>query len=133
MYSIHVSDLLGKTAFVFDANQDQRVFTFFYDADVIAAGNLFFDYTITLKAQMGVLNTVEAQSSFTLTLRNPCVDPLFVKIDKVLLPSDLTYALWEGDPGTGVQFSHDPYLVSTTPLVGHSLCGEVDYAVLFDG
>ena len=32
-----------------------------------------------------------------------------------------------------MQFSHDPFLVTTTPSVGHSLCGEVDYAVRFDG
>ena len=51
--------------------------------------------------------------SFTLTLKNPCVAPAIVQINKVALPTGLEYALWDGLPTLGIMFEHDPFTVTT--------------------
>ena len=76
VYMLEVSDPFVNAAINFDANTGE--FTFFYNSDVSLAGLVSQDYTITLKGVLGSLNTLEAQTSFTLTLKNPCVDPSFV-------------------------------------------------------
>ena len=86
-----------------------------------------------MKAILGTAGTLETTQTFLLTLKNPCIDPAFVQIDKVALPAGLTYDLYDFDDTQGFTFSHDPFVVTTTPLVGHSLCGDVHYHVWFEG
>ena len=76
VYSLEVSDPLVNAAISFDANTGE--FVFFNDADVSLAGLDSIDHVITLKGVLGTQNTIETQTSFTLTLKNPCIDPTFV-------------------------------------------------------
>ena len=78
------------------------------------------------------LNTLQTTSSFVLTLKNPCIDPTFVKIEKVALPKDIKYTIYDYNDAQGYTFMHESFIVATQPLVGHSLCGELDYAVFFE-
>ena len=81
---------------------------------------------------IGSHNTLQASTSFVLTLRNPCIDSNFVTIDKVDLPTNLQYVLYDFDDTLGYTFTHAPFKVTTRPLVGHSLCGNVYYHVFFE-
>lgn len=50
------------------------------------------------------------------------------------LPSGLQYALWDYDAHPlGFTFTHDTFLVSTTPLIAHTLCGDLAYRAYFEG
>ena len=82
---------------VFDANQDVRTFTYSLLDKIELVGPLEMDYTVTVKGVVGSVpaTALEATSSYTFTLKNPCVDPAFVTIDKVPLPAGLSYALWD--------------------------------------
>ena len=66
-------------------------------------------------------------------MKNPCVDPAFVTIDKVALPTGLEYDLYDFDESSGFTFVHDPFVGTTMPLVSHTLCGDVDFNVWFEG
>ena len=66
-------------------------------------------------------------------MKNPCVDPAFITIDKVALPTGLEYDLYDFDESSGFTFIHDPFVVTTMPLVSHTLCGDVHYNVWFEG
>ena len=110
-----------------------REFNFFNDNDLSVAGPTQTTYTVTVKAILGTEAILEATSSFQLTLMNPCIDPAFVTIDKVPLPLGLEYDLYAFDLSLGFTFQHDPFTVTTYPLLGHSLCGDVHYNVWFEG
>ena len=43
----------------------------------------------------------------------------------------MTYTLWDFNPA-GYKFTHDPFTVTTQPIV-HSLCGDVHYRTYFEG
>ena len=100
--------------------------------DLTLAGASSVDYLVTLKAKVGTSNTIEKQSTFTLTLKNPCVDPDFVSINKLPLPIGMQYELYDDEPNAGYQFTHDPFTIKTLPF-SHSLCGPIDHLVLFMG
>ena len=68
------------------------------------AGPTQTTYTVTVKAILGTEATLEATSSFQLTLKNPCIDPAFVAIDKVPLPAGLEYNLYSFDFSLGFTF-----------------------------
>ena len=88
VYSVTVSNPTASTAFTF--KPDSRKFTFHKDSDIIGGDVSQRDYTVTLWASIGTGSLpIEKRSSFTLTLRNPCVDPAFVTIEKVALPVGL--------------------------------------------
>ena len=111
-----------------------RTFTFFNDDNVSIAGAVGQDYTITVTGEIGTITAMTASETFTLTLKNPCIDRNFVKIDKVNLPSGLQYALWDYDAHPlGFTFNHLPFTVSTIPLVGHTMCGDLAYRAYFEG
>ena len=65
---------------------------------------------------------------FTLTLKNPCIDPTFVTIETSVLLNQF-YELHEHDP-IGFQFTHDPYTIQTVPIT-HGLCGDLTYTSTF--
>lgn len=58
------------------------------------AGVTSTDYTVTVTADAGIITFQQAQAAFTLTIKNPCVDPTYVQINKQVLPSGLEYSLW---------------------------------------
>ena len=80
----------------FDADSNVRTFTFHNQVDLTLAGDLTKEYLVTVKAQTGaVISTALTTSSpFTLTLKNPCIDPSFVNIQPSVLPFGMEYALY---------------------------------------
>ena len=63
-----------------------------------------------------------------MVVKNPCIDPAFVSIEKKPLPSDVSYTLLEGNRA----FIHSPFeLVTTTD--SQALCGSITYTATFDG
>ena len=100
VYSIEVSDPIVLTAMSF--LPETRVFTFFKDSDLEGASDSQVEYTVTLKAVMGSgAVPIEASTSFTLTLKNPCIDSAHTSIKTVPLPVGLSYQLWDYGPGLG--------------------------------
>ena len=71
---------------------------------------------MTLIARTGTMNVLEESASFTLTLKNPCVDPNFVTIEKAALPTGLEYTLYDFDSEQGYTFTHDPFQIVTEPI-----------------
>ena len=70
-------------------------------------------YTVIVKAVLGTVATLEATSSFQLTVMNPCINPAYVSIDKVPLPAGLEYDLYAFDSSLGFTFVHDEFIVTT--------------------
>ncbi len=58
----------------------------------------------TIKATIGTLNEISDQRTFSLTLKNPCIEQSLVSIEKTALPKDLEYALWSYSETQGYQF-----------------------------
>ena len=87
VYSFSVVPADGQLAINFDSTPTVRTFTFFNDNNVALAGPTATTYSITVTAVLGTAATLTETTTFSLTLKNPCIDPLFVKIDKVALPS----------------------------------------------
>ena len=61
-------------------------------------------------------------------MKNPCIDPNYVTIEKAVLLNQV-YELYEYDP-IGYQFTHDPFTVVTKPI-SHTLCGDLVYTSTF--
>ena len=100
------------------------------------AGDPYLDYSISLTGTISdpsvklpnANQTVTTE--FTLRIKNPCLDPDFVKI----VPNDLfymTYTLGSFAPN-GMEFEHNRFTVETYP-VQHDLCGEITYEAFFNG
>ena len=133
VYSFTVTASEGQFAISFNSDQTLRLFSFFNDDRIGVAGPTQTVYTVTVKAVLGTATILEATSSFQLTVKNPCIDPAFVSIDQAALPAGLEYDLYGFDDSLGFTFVHDPFSVSTSPLIGHTLCGDVLYNVWFEG
>ena len=71
--------------------------------------------------------------TFNLVIKNPCIDPDYVKILPVALPTGTEYILHDFEPTAKFEFTHSPFTVDTKPLVGHSLCGPLSYEATFRG
>ena len=67
-------------------------------------------------------------STFDVIFKNPCIDPEFVSISKVALPTGLAYALASTPNEGGYSFVHSPFELS----VSHSLCGSIAYSATFN-
>ena len=88
------------------------------------------DYTVTVSAEIGITEKQTNSASFTLTLKNPCIDTNFVTMSPFDFGiADQRYELYEHDP-TGFQFSHNPFIISTLPI-DHTLCGDITYTSTF--
>ena len=84
---------------------------------------------MVVKGLIGSLKTLSATASFVLTLKNPCIDSKFVSITPVpLFFGPHSYTLFSGSMASPIEVvSHSSYAVTTTPLVGHTLCGPITY------
>ena len=100
------------------------------------AGDLYIDYKITLTGYISNPTSApanadqSASTTFILRVKNPCLDPKYVKI----VPNDLfymTYTLGSFAP-SGMEFEHNRFTVETYP-VQHDLCGEITYEAFFNG
>ena len=128
VYSLEVSDKSARLAFKFDANPSKRIFTFHNEHDLQITGSHSKQYTVTIIARTGTLEVLEESTSFHLTLRNPCIDPEFVTIEKSALPAGLEYTLYDFESEAGYKFTHEPFTIVTKPIE-HNLCGELYYRV----
>ena len=71
-YSYTVTATEGDNALAFDSSKPQ--FTFFEPSNLALSGDSFEPYMVTVVAQVGNVNHVEATGSFTLEIWNPCID-----------------------------------------------------------
>lgn len=78
IYTYTISDPLGDTALTFDALT--QTFTFDKIDDLAPSGSAFIDYTVTMRGTSGNVIPVFDEQSFTLKLKNPCIDPAYVSI-----------------------------------------------------
>ena len=83
---------------------------------------------ITITGEVGNTIPITDTATFTLTLKNPCIDSNFVTIEPAVLLNK-QYELHEHDPD-GLQFIHDPFVVKTLPNP-HFLCGDLTYSSTF--
>ena len=124
-YTYTIVNPAGAKAVAFDSDPADRIFTFSNLQDLFLAGKNFTNYIITVQAESGNTATIKKTSNFNLTLKNPCIDPKYLSIDPVPMPTGLTYELYEFNI-TGFKWNHDPFVVKTVPIM-HSLCGNLVY------
>ena len=127
-YTYSIIQSKGAAAVTFNPAESIRIFKFFFKDDLTLSGPEQLVYTITVVGQAGNDIPKAAVANFKLTIKNPCIDPGFVTIDKAVL-LDKIYELYEHDP-LGLQFLHDPFTIKTKPIA-HSLCGILSYKSKF--
>jgi len=94
-YDYSIATPAGDAALTFDPVT--RTFSFSQDTDLSLSGATFTDYTITVTGQAGNITPVQGQESFSLRLKNPCIDPTYVTIAQVPLVNQ-AYDLYDFDP-----------------------------------
>lgn len=104
----------------FDASS--MTLTIHYDTDLALSGPTETNYQVVLT---GISGTFEASEAFTLTIKNPCIDPNFTVIEMPSL-SDHVYRINEPE----ISFTHGLATLLTFP-VPHQLCGELAYDALW--
>ena len=75
---------------------------------------------------------VQGQESFTLTVKNPCIDPAYVTIGTTALPTGKSYTLYMFDPVAKYEFSHDAFAINASPAA-LAICGDLTYIANFEG
>ena len=130
-YTYTIVNPAGAKAVAFDSDPADRIFTFSNLQDLFLAGKNFTNYIITVQAESGNTATIKKTSNFNLTLKNPCIDPKYLSIEPVPIPTGLTYELYEFNI-TGFKWNHDPFVVKTGPIM-HSLCGNLVYNCTWEG
>lgn len=127
-YTYSFADINGDPVVsVFDS--DTQTFTFDYTADLdplVDPLAEFKDYTMTVTGTAGLVTPQSVTQTFTLKVRNPCFDPVFVSIDQAALPTDTEYILYDQSQAAPFTFSHTAFTVTTTPFQ-HTLCGALSY------
>ena len=135
-YTYSVSDLsngnsaiTGTSITDTDLEKDKQTFSFYYDADITPVYPSAQTQTVQVTATSGskyttTPTTTSADASFTLSFLNPCINTSYVTITAADLPS-LSYIIAE--PAKDFA-AHSAFTVTTTPLVGHSLCGDLSYS-----
>ena len=110
-YSYTISDAMGNGVLYFDVAS--HTFTFAQLGDLTAAGSTFTDYVITVTGSTGNITPQTASASFTMTVKNPCIDSDYVSIQAVPLPVGESYALYAFDAVNRYEFSHSDFIVVT--------------------
>jgi len=103
-----------------------RTFKIEYKSSLDLSGPSELVYIVSVKGAAGYGKIVEDTASFSVTIKNPCIDPAFVAI--AFAPGalrDASYVLFEY-PDTGFTFSHDAFSVVTKPFQ-HAMCGGLTY------
>lgn len=78
-YTYSVADPAGDAAITW-TSASPLLFTFEQLDDLTLSGPISTVYTITVSATTGNVVPKTASADFTLTLKNPCIDPMFVTI-----------------------------------------------------
>lgn len=92
------------------------------------SGLTYIDYVINVTGTAGKVVEKSSSATFVLTIKNPCIDAAYIKIEKGALLSQV-YELNDLD-SDGLQFVHDPFTIKTVPIM-HTLCGEIVYDSTF--
>ena len=108
-YSYTISNLSADKALGFDPTT--RIFSFEQLDDLLLSGPTEKDYTITVKGETGNVVKKSIEATFTLTLKNPCIDPSYVTIQSVPYPTQESYILHDYDLAGKYQFTHEPFVV----------------------
>ena len=74
-----------------------RTFIFSQDSDLSLSGSKYKIYQVQVIGEAGNIRTVKGINSFSLTLKNPCIDPAYVTIEKAEL-LNYAYNLFMYDP-----------------------------------
>ena len=130
IYTYTINDSAGEAAFTFD-DVNQK-FTFSYSADLLLSGPTSTDYTITVTGTSGNIVPASGFTTFKLTLKNPCIDPTFVTIQKEALPAGEQYILHDFKAAGGYQFTHQPFTIVAS-AEALALCGDLTYTATFEG
>jgi hypothetical protein len=102
--------------------------TIFTDNDLYVKDKTELIYAVKLLFTIAGETGVTAEINFLLTLRNPCADPEFVKINPVELPKIDSYLAL-----TKTQFWYIPEFVITTKIdADYLFCGSVEYELFID-
>ena len=131
-YTYSVAAIMGETVVSFDSAESVHTFTFHKDNDLSISGPVSTTYTITVTGTIGDGATMSEQASFDLLVKNPCIDKSFVDIQTAPLPTGMTYTLHSFSTASKYSFTHDPFVITTSPIV-HTLCGDLVYDVTFAG
>lgn len=131
-YSYTLLDDTGATVACNCFDSATLTLTYQHTVDLLPSGNTFRDYTLQLTGVTGTNNPVAVSTSFNLRVKNPCIDPDFVSIQTVPLPSGLEYALFSFDATSRMEFSHSSFIVVTSPIASHTLCGPLSYEATFE-
>ena len=93
------------------------------------------DYIITVTATEYRGGGVETTGSFTLTVRNPCVDPSsYTIVSPLVLPQYLTYRLTDYEAQGGLTIRPLSLLEIVTKPVQSDMCmTDISYEIVFDG
>ena len=93
-YDYSITNVMGDDALTFDALT--RTFTFNQVDNLSLSGDVSTPYTVTVTGTSGNVVTTSGSTTFTLTLKNPCIDPAYVVINpKPLTAQD--YVLYNHD------------------------------------
>lgn len=122
----------ASDAIALNSNMASRTFSFVYDKDLRLADGSSADYKITIIGTIGKRTTKTAKTTFSLTLKDPCIDSDFVTIDAPVLSQNVVYyTLFEGMKNK-VYYSVEKFDWTTVPAQ-HNLCGALDYTLTWDG
>ena len=115
----------GILSGLYTFDEATQTFSFPQSTDLSLSGDTMTTYTIDLEYTVGngVTETVLTKT-LSITYKNPCIDTSYVTITAADLPS-LEYII--ADPPKDFA-AHSAFTVTTTPLVGHSLCGDLSYS-----
>ena len=109
---------------------DKQSFSFYYDADITPVFPTAQTQTVQVTATSGTRyksspNTLMASATFALSFLNPCINTSYVTITA---PGDLPpLSYMVAMPATDFA-AHSAFTVTTTPLVGHTICGDLSYS-----
>ena len=108
-YSYSVTDVAGDAAITFDTVT--QTFMFDYSADLSLLGQ---DYTVTVFGKAGNLEEKEDSSTFTLKIKNPCIDPAYLTIDTASSSneSELNYILYDYSQSAKYEFTHPVFTIN---------------------
>lgn len=79
-YTYTIEAIEGDVVVSFNGDQAIRQFDFLSSNDLSLSGPVSTDYKITVTAVAGNIVEQSASAEFTLTLKNPCIDPNYVTI-----------------------------------------------------
>lgn len=130
-YTWSVDDDAVKSAARFDRNLKQ--FSFFYQGNTDLSGPTEEVYTIHLHASAGKgEGVIETSDSFTLTVKNPCINPDYYLITGYKDPDtdSVEYALRSDRSQPIIDFFQFDTVMSSSRLSG--ICGQTEYVSTYD-